>query len=172
MNTIWIQHTGDDLRQGDVLNNCYVASLSDSFEPDQDEDLIQLDLARLIVVTQSCDLENNKTPHVALCPIYTLAEFEKSDERFKARGRWEEVRRGKVEELFLLPGIVSPENNLDALAVDFRLIVSLPIGYLTRHSAKFSDHPRLISPYIEHFSQSFARFFMRVGLPSQIPAFK
>jgi hypothetical protein len=27
------------------------------------------------------------------------------------------------------------------------------------------------SPYLEHFSQAFARFFMRVGLPSTIPGF-
>jgi hypothetical protein len=31
---------------------------------------------------------------------------------------------------------------------------------------------RLQSPFREHFSQAFARFFMRVGLPAAIPAFK
>jgi len=29
----------------------------------------------------------------------------------------------------------------------------------------------LRSPYLEHFSQAFARFFMRVGLPTAIPPF-
>ena len=30
---------------------------------------------------------------------------------------------------------------------------------------------RLLSPYKEHFAQSFARFFMRVGLPRDAGAF-
>jgi hypothetical protein len=30
---------------------------------------------------------------------------------------------------------------------------------------------RLLPPYREHLSQSFARFFMRVGLPVDIPSF-
>lgn len=171
MNTIWIPHNGDDLRQGDILEDCYIASISESLASSQAEDIIQLDTARLIVVTQSCDLENVKTPHVALCPVYTLDEFESSDQRFKAKGRWEEVRRGKVEGLHLLPGVDTPDNNRSALVVDFKLIVSIPIGYLKRHTSELPDRPRLLTPYVEHFSQSFARFFMRVGLPSQIPRF-
>ena len=80
--------------------------------------------------------------------------------------------KNKVEGLHLLPGVDAPQNNRDALVVDFRLIVSLPIGYVTRHAEALENRPRLLSPYVEHFSQSFARFFMRVGLPSQIPAYK
>ena len=30
---------------------------------------------------------------------------------------------------------------------------------------------RLLPPYREHLSQSFARFFMRVGLPIDTPSF-
>jgi hypothetical protein len=172
MDAIWTRHNGTDLRQGDILEQCVVASISDTFEPDDTEDVVNVETARLIVVTQSCDLENGKAPHVALCPIYTLEEFEISDERFKSKGRWEEVRKGKVEGLYLLPGVDQPQNNRDALVVDFRLIVSLPIGYVQRCSESLEGRPRLLSPYVEHFSQSFARFFMRVGLPSQIPAYK
>ncbi len=31
---------------------------------------------------------------------------------------------------------------------------------------------RLLPPYREHLAQGFARFFMRVGLPVDIPAFR
>jgi hypothetical protein len=34
------------------------------------------------------------------------------------------------------------------------------------------SHFLLRSPYLEHFSQTFARYFMRVGLPSDIPSYK
>ena len=31
---------------------------------------------------------------------------------------------------------------------------------------------RLQSPFLEHLSQAFARFFMRIGLPSTVPEFR
>jgi predicted DNA-binding antitoxin AbrB/MazE fold protein len=51
-------------------------------------------------------------------------------------------------------------------------IFSLPLAYLRRHAANLGSRWRLQSPFREHFSQSFARFFMRVGLPAAIPPFK
>ena len=48
----------------------------------------------------------------------------------------------------------------------------LPFSYLTRHAAALGNRHRLQSPFLEHFSQAFARFFMRVGLPSSIPAYE
>jgi hypothetical protein len=49
---------------------------------------------------------------------------------------------------------------------------SLPVAYLANHAGQQGDRWRLQSPYLEHFSQAFARFFMRVGLPVQIPEYK
>jgi hypothetical protein len=34
MDAIWTRHNGTDLRQGDILEQCVVASISDTFEPD------------------------------------------------------------------------------------------------------------------------------------------
>ncbi len=59
-----------------------------------------------------------------------------------------------------------------ALVVDFREIYSLPFELLTLQAEAAEKRWRLKSPYLEHFSQAFARFFMRVGLPSAIPPFK
>jgi hypothetical protein len=38
-------------------------------------------------------------------------------------------------------------------------------------AAALGNRWRLQSPFLEHFSQAFARFFMRVGLPSAVPPF-
>jgi hypothetical protein len=130
------------------------------------------DTYNVIVVTQSCDLENNKAPLVATCPIFTLAEFESDNAKFAEKGQWERVRQGRVEGLHLLAGVQSPVDNRQALVVDFRQIYSLPIGYLEARAVTLGLRYRLLSPYVEHFSQSFARFFMRVGLPSGIPEYK
>jgi hypothetical protein len=58
------------------------------------------------------------------------------------------------------------------MTIDFREIYSLPSDYLTDHAISLGTRWRLMSPFLEHFSQAFARFFMRVGLPSTIPEFR
>lgn len=61
---------------------------------------------------------------------------------------------------------------MDSLVVDFREIYSLPLAYLKLHAKALDQRWRLNSPFLEHFSQAFARFFMRVGLPSSIQKFE
>ena len=173
----WTKVNEANLRQGDYLPNCLVPI--PVFEPDNfsrnpggqeiDVEVREIDL---IVLTQSCDLENQKAQFVALCPIYPIPEFEKANPDFVRKGMWNDVRRGRVEGLHLLASPIDPSNNRDALVVDFRQIYSLPFAYLIRHSERIGLRWRLQSPFLEHFSQTFARFFMRVGLPSSIPEFK
>lgn len=172
MERFWKQIAGSELAQGDLLLKCLVPQ----FEPDYGtggEDIVQ-DVRTgdmdLIVVTQSCDLANDKVVLVALCPIHTLEEFEKSTPRF--RSNWENVRKGRVDGLHMLGSPEEPDNNQKARVVDFRQIFSLPPKYLRRRAEQLGTRWRLASPYLEHFSQAFARYFMRVGLPSPIPPFK
>jgi len=122
--------------------------------------------------TQTCDLAHKKVSLVALCPIHTLASFEERNPKFRQKGKWEEVRRGRVEGLHLLASPTDPANNRKALVVDFGQIISLPFEYLTQRARNLGKRWRLNSPFLEHFSQAFARFFMRVGLPSSIPQFR
>jgi hypothetical protein len=61
---------------------------------------------------------------------------------------------------------------LDVAVVDFRRVYSLPLDYLREFATETGDRIRLLPPYREHLAQAFARFFMRVGLPIDIPPFK
>lgn len=176
MESFWVQVKENSLRQGDYIPECNVPLCTFPSGSDQSSGNlvwdVEMKVKDLIVLTQSCDLENKKAQFVALCPIYSVSDFESANPSFAQKGRWNEVRRGRVEGLYLL---ASPQNPLDswsALVVDFREIHSLPIEYLTAHVTEIGDRWRLKSPYLEHFSQGFARFFMRVGLPSSIPEFK
>jgi hypothetical protein len=72
----------------------------------------------------------------------------------------------------LLGSRTEPDNNRQASVVDFREIYSLPFDYLAHRAAQLGTRWRLAPPFLEHFSQSFARFFMRVGLPASIPPYK
>ena len=105
-------------------------------------------------------------------PIHTITAFEERNARFKQKGKWEEVRKGRVEGLHLLASPEDPEDNKKALVVDFGEIFSLPPEYLRRRAEQVRARWRLSSPFLEHFSQAFARYFMRVGLPSSIPPYK
>ena len=82
------------------------------------------------------------------------------------------MRKGRVEGLHLLASAEQPDNNRASLVVDFGHIVSVPFAYLATHADSLGEHWRLDSPFLEHFSQAFARFFMRVGLPAAIAPFK
>lgn len=125
----WIQVTEEHLAKGDLVEGCLVPF----FEPDfgtSEVTEVPVKGARLIVVTQTCDLVNDKASLVAMCPIHTLDEFEDGNPNFKKKGRWEEVRKGRVEGLHLLASPNNPADNRGALVADFGQIFSLPPIYV------------------------------------------
>jgi len=170
-----LRHPRDWLLQGDLLRGCDVPIFKVLLDPagDQSEPReIPLDSVDLIVVTQSCDLGNRKAPMVACCPIHKLISFEEINPHFKQKGEWEKVRLGRMAGLHMIASVDKPEDNRDSFVVDFREIHSLPFEYVLDFVKTKSKRPRLNSPFLEHLSQAFARFFMRVGLPTPIPSFK
>jgi hypothetical protein len=171
MTPFWTSVDEATLAQGDYLPGSRVPVFPRDFEAGY-QTTIELDKADLIIVTQSCDLANLKVGFVALCPIHSLGRFEEVNPNFKKKGQWEHVRKGRVDGLHLLASPEEPMNNRRALVVDFRQIYSLPFAYLSKHAQALGTRWRLQSPFLEHFSQAFARFFMRVGLPSSIPAYE
>ena len=168
----WTEYCGKELSQGDYLKECPVPVLPDTFETSSgSEGIIEIQNTDVIVLTQSCDLANEKAPFVALCPVYTLKEMQSSNPKFREKGKWENVRNGRIEGLHMLAGFSGPEDNTSSLVVDFRQIYSLPFKFLQKEAERIGMRKRLISPYLEHLAQAFARFFMRVGLPSTIKKF-
>ncbi|HLZ72974.1 MAG TPA: hypothetical protein VKV26_23985 [Dehalococcoidia bacterium] len=172
----WERIGGPGLAQGDLLPDCIVPIMPPDYEPplldDEGDYTFGGAVFDLIIITQSCDLENDKAPLVATCPIFTIADYERENEAFKRKGRWEQVRKGQIEGLYLLASPDEPDDNRKAQVADFHQIYSLPVGYLINHTARLGSRWRLRSPYLEHYSQAFARFFMRVGLPSDLPPFR
>jgi len=170
--TFWVEATGVPLAQGDYLTGCPVPILPSNFNIGKVDATISIRRADLIVMTQSCDLENSKVQLVAMCPILSIAQLASTDERYGKPDRLEESRKGRIEALHMLSSPRVPDDHRDARIVDFREIHSLPVEFLIAHANSLGKRWRLRSPYLEHFSQAFARFFMRVGLPSAISRFK
>lgn len=167
----WELVKGPQLAQGDLLPGCVLPLFVDI--PNFGEAVTDVETvsASLVIATQSCDLQNNKAEFVACCTLFSLNDFESKNPDYRKKGRWESVRKGREESLYLLGSPDTPSDNRAALVVDLGHIVSLPIAYLTKHAESLGNRWRLRSPYLEHYSQSLARFFMRVGLPSTLPPY-
>ena len=172
MTSFWIPCEGEQLEQGDYLPECWIPVIGADFEPSAAEPEVSFGRSNLVIVTQSCDLSNEKIRLAALCPIADLATWERLNPDHAKRGFWESVRQGRREGLHMLGAFGAASDGRNSLVVDFRQIFSLPMPYLRKHATGMRSRWRLQSPFREHFSQAFARFFMRVGLPAAIPAFK
>ncbi len=105
-----------------------------------------------------------------LCPLYLLSERQE----FGSKDKRESLRQGRYVGYHLLNRYEGDdiEGFSDYLIVDFRNAFSLPIEFLINLVNSQPSRLRLLPPYREHLSQAFARFFMRVGLPIDIPPFK
>jgi hypothetical protein len=167
----WEEVDGDILNQGDLFDSVAIPSFGPDFpSPDQNGQVqIVTQDHRIIVLSQSCDLEQKKLTSVVVASVYTLDEFERTNPNYKTKGQWTPVALGRLEALHMLFGPGGEDDSRKCLVVDFRTLATLPIAYLKRIAAGVGRRQRLTSPYIENLSQALARFFMRVALPKDLP---
>ena len=96
--SFWVKVNEQTLRQGDYLTDCHVPIFIDQSVGPEPRD-VPVDVFNLIVLTQSCDLEQSKIRLVAMCPIYPIQAFEERNPEFTKKGKWNEVRKGRMEGL-------------------------------------------------------------------------
>lgn len=159
----------NDLMQGDFITDCPIIIPPSEISDDIKVRIINYDV---VIMSQSCDLVQRKVDLVLVCPIWPLSEFEKRSDFFRGRKGKEALRHGNVPGYQLLNKCEINGFDTDFLVVDFRSVYSVPFNFLTELIPKKGNRLRLLPPYREHLSQAFARFFMRVGLPVDIPSFK
>ncbi len=81
-------------------------------------------------------------------------------------------KKGRYRSYHVLNRCGLPGLELDFMLVDLSRIHTLSLPAVRAFAELHSPRVRLRSPYREHLAQAFARFFMRVGLPVDIPDFK
>lgn len=155
---------GDDLQQGDLIFGCPFDQVDDKGQPRRK----QFDI---VVLSQSCDLVNDKLEMVQVCPFWTLQELEQRMEYLRGKRGKEELRRGNLPGYHLLNRCALPEKQTDFLVIDFRAQFAVKFAHLKPLASNQKPRLRLLSPYREPLAQALARFYMRVGLPVDIPAF-
>ena len=168
----WYAEVSDGtLDQGDILLNCPAGYLPLDWNPTKAEQDFCVDSFDLIVLTQACDLAHGKTEYVVCCPVFphSLIDSEYPGQGVKyVNGQKEKILQGVVPGYALIAAYDGDPSRLVSF-VSFRQVFSLPKVFLAE--AAKAKHLRLLPPYREHISQGFARFFMRVGLPKEIPSF-
>ncbi len=163
---------GESLQQGDFITNCTIVDPKEDVHESQDNftpDIIQYDA---VVMSQSCDIEENKVELILLCPYYLLSVFTEKNPRFNSVEKKENIRKGNMPRFNMLEKSAITGFTREEVIVDFGSVFSLPMATLMKIAREREDRLRLLPPYREHLSQSFARFFMRVGLPTPIPTFR
>ena len=180
------------LMQGDIIFDCPVVAWKEAplevisgQEAEALKVATEVIAADVIVMTQACDLENYKVSNAILCPHYSLAEYKTYWEKevrslpmpegqppqnptAKAwRSFCADVKEGYQWNLAML----NADEGVNAAhrIVDFHEVYTAPRVFLeSLLKSRNRERLRLLPPYREHLSQAFARFFMRVGLPTPI----
>lgn len=156
--------------QGDIIDSCPIYIPLSKKEIKKKRKKILVKEFNIIIMSQSCDLENPKVKLVIVCPVHNLSVFEKTNSFFASDKGKENLRRGNNPGYHLLDESSIEGHISEYKVVDFRNVYAVPKETLLELIEK-EERIRLVSPYREHLSQAFARFFMRVGLPSDIPPF-
>ncbi len=160
-----------DLFQGDFINDCPII-MPPSEIPDTSDISVKVRTYDVVVMSQSCDLVANKIDLVLVCPYYSLEEVAKLNSTYSTVSGRELLKQGNVAGYHLLNKCNLKDFQKDFIVVDFKNVYAVPIKALRDMIKKSKQRLRLLPPYREHLSQAFARFFMRVGLPVDIPSFK
>lgn len=158
------------MQQGDYLPGCWVPIVPKDFGK-SDAASIRADEVDLIVLTQSCDLATHAVDLVAASPVFSVAEYAQAHRDWD-KAKWGNARKGRIEGLIILPAPLGAENWADCLVVDFHEVYSLPLDTLAARANDIGSRWRLVSPYLEHLSQSLGHFFMRVAVPDELPAIR
>lgn len=173
------------IAQGDLIMDCPVLEwtgtlpegtlLSDTLKNRADGVAVDV-----VVMTQACDLAQNKVDNVIVCAHYSLSEYKTSweialqeQQQNPTSKAWrkfcDSICDGYVWNLSMLNSRETGSIKMERRIVDFHRVYSLPIDFLQSYvTATRRDRLTLLPPYREHLSQAFARFFMRVGLPVNI----
>ena len=148
------------LGQGSILLDTPIAFLDPKSESGSGAVLTRN--ASLIVLTQTCDLQKKSQVFVAVAEIEPFDRIVKANSGMNSTENRRSLARGLSVSTFLLPP--TELGSMGWAVVNFRMVHALPKSHAEAHDTGLS----VATPYREHLSQAYARFMMRVGLPSPL----
>ena len=155
-------HTDAPVDQGDIIDDCPISYI-DHVEPSRLDDLEwEFATSRIIVLTQTCDLANQKTRHVTVAIAMDAMKLIQQG-LLKAADIRGPIRAGRVFGWYFLP--MNAELNLPEMIVDLRQLHTVPLELLTVLCEQNRRRARLTGLYRAHLGKHFGDTFGRIGLP-------
>ncbi len=158
---------GRELLQGDLLSECPTIQADDNmpYPLPGDEIPAKRGDSDIVILTQSCDLANDKVTMVLCCPHFDVDTARRAEPSLASNLK--DIKKERFFRYALLAAYSSSEISLALRIVDLGTAIVLPKAFLQKVAAARDPRLRLRPPYREHLSQAFARFYMRVARPTE-----
>ncbi len=172
-------NNNSEISQGDIFIDYKIPTVIKTGDEAFDVRVLQ---TNCIVLTQACDLANNKIDMVTLCSLIPIEIYVKSlydsspassqDKKIKQIEKCiKDIRQGFIHKFLLLNNYNDNSYSMGYQIADFSHLYSVSLEELKRYAQQINNRIRLCPPYRDYLSQGFARYFMRVGLPVNLEVF-
>lgn len=153
---------GLSVDQGDIIDGCPILQIVEFDQQNPGSPQVACSTHRVVVLTQTCDLSNQKTRRVTVAIVHD-AQFLVEQNIVKASDVRGPIRAGRVYGWYFLPS--SLECALSESIVDLRQLYTIPRDVLDVLCAAGGRKARIQPLYREHLAKHFADTFSRIGLP-------
>lgn len=152
----------DPLDQGDIVDGCPIYQIVKFDRQNPVSSQVSCSTHRVLVLTQTCDLANQKTQRITLAVVHDakLLVDQKIVRADDVRGP---IRAGRVFGWYFLPR--SAGCGLCESIVDLRQLHTVPREVLELLCEAGQRMARIQPLYREHLARHFADTFSRIGLP-------
>ena len=148
--------------QGDLIEQFPVVEIRDFRVDAADRPDLDSATRRVIVLTQTCDLANNRIKTANIAEVFE-GSFLIGQGVFKPADVRGPVRGGRVWGVYFLPA--DPALGLTEMIVDLRRLHTVRLNQLVDWRAAGRRLARVQPLYREHLARHFAETFGRIGLP-------
>jgi hypothetical protein len=152
----------DPIDQGDLIDDCPILDLLQFPTAASEPWSVDYGFRRVVVLTQTCDLANQKTLVVNVAEAIDAEELIRRSVLKPADVKGP-LRSGRIWGLYFLPA--SEAHGVPEMIVDLRRLHTVRLEILRGLCRSGRRKARLPSPYREHLSKHFADSFSRIGLP-------
>jgi hypothetical protein len=152
----------EPLDQGDIIQGCPLV-IVESYDPAHPDRIpVTGSPTRIIVLTQACDLANQKARSVVVAAVLD-AEGLVAQGLLKATDVKGPIRAGRVFGWYFLPK--SAELGLPEMIVDLRQLHTVRTDLLLHLCQRGQRQARVQPLYREHLAKHMADTYSRIGLP-------
>jgi len=159
------------IQQGDIFQD-YPLLLPSQVSVDEQSGVgsvsAEILLNTVVVLSQSCDLVDDSLSTVIVCPAFHFDVSLKNQGLEPSKSLFGHVRKGYRPAYHLLNPCNIVGQSFPHLLLNFGQVSVTHRSLLLSVAESSPDRIRLNPPYREQLSQAFARFVMRVGLPTDI----